>query len=473
MKHLALLLATISTPALASADAVKDARALSAAALCGATNTACKESYTSGAKDGSAAYKRVLDTYKAIRAAEVAPPAPVPAPVPPPEPSPPPPAHVPAPTPAPAPSPAPSPAPVPPPVIDPAIPTTGLPMVADGLVVASLLQKSWGTGAIPPSAAPDVVGAFRLICHASHLSYDDPIVYPGLPGKSHLHQWFGNDSADANSTYDSLRKTGNSTCGNALNRSAYWMPALLNGKGGVIIPDYVTIYYKRRPKSDPLCSKIGKACVDLPRGLRFIFGRNMLDMTALPTGGGYLNCDGSLPNGGTVPGAIPGHYPDIPTAAKNCPIGARLGAVISAPECWDGKNLDSADHRSHVAYSKYIGQSYAQCDAAHPYVIPTFTLGAWWSVDADLDRSGTWDGAFNSWHFSSDNMPGMPMKPGTSFHTDWFGAWNDQVLATWHANCLDKMLNASGADLCDGTQLKQPPDSWVAVPHVVPVPPHP
>jgi len=441
----AILLAFVSTPALASTNYTQDARDLSAAALCGATNVTCQQSYISGAKDTSAAYKRVLSTYKAIRAAEV-PPAPPPAPVP-------------------APTPAPVPAPVPPPVIDPAIPTSGLAMVSDGLDVASLLVKSWGTGAIPPSAAPDVVGAFRLICHASHISYDDPIVYPGLPGKSHLHQWFGNDSADANSTYDSLRKTGNSTCGNALNRSAYWMPALLNGKGGVIRPDYVTIYYKRRPKTDPLCAKIGKACVDLPRGLRFIFGRNMLDMAALPTGGGYLNCDG--------PGAIPGHYPDIPTAAKNCPIGARLGAVISAPECWDGKNLDSADHRSHVAYSKYIGQSYAQCDAAHPYVIPTFTLGAWWSVDADLDRSGTWDGAFNSWHFSSDNMPGMPMKPGTSFHTDWFGAWNDQVLATWHANCLDKMLNASGADLCDGTQLKQPPDSWVAVPHVVPVPPHP
>lgn len=440
----ALILAFVSTSAIASSNYTQDARDMSAAALCGATNTSCQTGFKTGATV-TAASKRLEAAYKAIRAAEVSP-APPPAPVP-------------------APTPAPAPPPSPPPVIDPAIPTTGLPMVADGLDVASLLVKSWGTGAIPPSAAPDVVGAFRLVCHASHISYDDPIVFPGQPGKSHLHQWFGNDLADANSTYESLRKTGNSTCGNALNRSAYWMPALLNGKGGVIRPDYVSIYYKRRPKTDPLCAKIGKACVDLPRGLRFIFGRNMLDMAALPTGSGYLNCDG--------PGAIPGHYPDIPTAAKNCPIGARLGAVISAPECWDGKNLDSADHRSHVAYSRYIGQSYAQCDAAHPYVIPTFTLGAWWSVDADLDRSGTWDGTFNSWHFSSDNMPGMPMKPGTSFHTDWFGAWNDQVLATWHANCIDKMLNASGADLCDGTQLKQPPDSWVAVPHVVPVPAHP
>lgn len=68
MKRLAILLTTISTPALASD--LQDARALSAAALCGATNVTCQQSYTSGAKDTSAAYKRVLSTYKAIRAAE-------------------------------------------------------------------------------------------------------------------------------------------------------------------------------------------------------------------------------------------------------------------------------------------------------------------------------------------------------------------------------------------------------------------
>ena len=29
------------------------------------------------------------------------------------------------------------------------------------------------------------------------LKADDPIVYPGQPGRSHLHQFFGNDAADA------------------------------------------------------------------------------------------------------------------------------------------------------------------------------------------------------------------------------------------------------------------------------------
>jgi hypothetical protein len=120
--------------------------------------------------------------------------------------------------------------------------------------VASELVPAWGNGAIPVSGAPDVVGAFRFICNPAHLAKDDPIVYPGQAGKSHLHQFFGNTAANANSTYESLRTTGQSTCNSPLNRSAYWMPAMMNGKGQVVRPDYISIYYKRRPASDPKCT---------------------------------------------------------------------------------------------------------------------------------------------------------------------------------------------------------------------------
>jgi hypothetical protein len=39
------------------------------------------------------------------------------------------------------------------------------------------------------------------------------------------------------------------------------MPAMLNGVGGVVRPDFVSIYYKRRPSSDPECQRMGIACV--------------------------------------------------------------------------------------------------------------------------------------------------------------------------------------------------------------------
>jgi hypothetical protein len=116
------------------------------------------------------------------------------------------------------------------------------------------LQPMSGNGAVPSSAAPDVVGAFRFICTAGQVLPDDPIVYPGQPGKSHLHQFYGNEAADASSTYASLRSKGTSTCNHgpfAANRSAYWMPAMLDGAGEVVKPAFVSIYYKGARRATP------------------------------------------------------------------------------------------------------------------------------------------------------------------------------------------------------------------------------
>ncbi|KTT72489.1 hypothetical protein NS334_09115 [Sphingomonas endophytica] len=318
-------------------------------------------------------------------------------------------------------------------------------------------------GAVPPSAAPDVVGAFRFLCMPGQLRFDDPIVWPGQPGQSHLHQFFGNTAADAHSTYESLRRSGDSTCMSALNRSAYWMPAMLNGRGQVVRPDYVSIYYKRRPAGDPECQRMGKACVPLPRGLRFVFGFDMVHPDAPVTGAGYFNCDGA--------GATQGHYKDLREAARHCPVGSQIGAVINAPACWDGKRLDSPDHRAHVAYFSWAtGQE--RCPRSHPYVIPTFTLGSWYTVDATLG-----DGSRDTWHLSSDEMPGADGRmrvPGTTFHADWFGAWDDETMRMWTANCIDRMLNCSGGDLGNGRQLKQvAPFAWKASPRLVPIPSRP
>src|SRR5215204_5259145 len=108
--------------------------------------------------------------------------------------------------------------------------------------------STWLTTGQIPKVAADPVGAFRFICNASHNKYDDPIVYPGQAGKSHLHTFFGNTTANASSTYESLRSAGDSSCqGGPLNRSAYWVPSMLTGAGKVVMPDYVSVYYKGLP----------------------------------------------------------------------------------------------------------------------------------------------------------------------------------------------------------------------------------
>ena len=312
---------------------------------------------------------------------------------------------------------------------------------------------------IPPSAAPDVVGAFRFICMPGHLKSDDPIVYPGQPGKSHLHQFFGNDTTDANSTYASLRAAGNSTCMSPLNRSAYWMPAVLNGLGKVVRPDYVTIYYKRRPLTDPIVSdpnhpQYQGQGIKLPNGLRFIFGRDMLNLAAPQTGAMSFACDGpTAPTGKS--------WKNFEDAQAECSVGNRIGARINAPDCWDGKSLDSPDHRSHVSYGSYGDWGYYKCPTTHPYVIPAFTMGVWFTQAAG-----------ETYSLVSDDMDTSPgHKRGDTFHADFFMAWDPVVHDMWEKNCIDKMLNCSAGDLGNGKQIKQSwPLSWTASPRLVNVP---
>ena len=312
---------------------------------------------------------------------------------------------------------------------------------------------------LPPSAAPDVVGAFRFICLPGQLKADDPIVYPGQPGRSHLHQFFGNDLTDANSTYASLRAAGNSSCMSPVNRSAYWMPAVLNGKGQVVRPDYVTIYYKRRPLADPVISDPshpqyqGKG-TSLPNGLRFIFGRNMLDLAGTQTGSVAFVCDG--PTAGTQ-----NIYKNFEEAQAGCSVDNRIGVRLSAPDCWDGKNLDSPDHRSHVSYGSYGSWGFYKCPVSHPFVIPAFTMAAWFTQAKGETYSLVSDGM--------DTSPGH--KRGDTFHADFFMAWDPVVHEMWEKNCIEKMLNCSAGDLGNGKQIKQSwPHSWTANPRLVDIP---
>jgi hypothetical protein len=316
---------------------------------------------------------------------------------------------------------------------------------------------------IPASSAPDV-GAFRFVCNPSHELKDDPLVYPGQPGRSHLHQFFGNTLANANSTYESLRTTGESTCTNKLNRSAYWIPAMLDGKGKVVRPDYNVVYYKRWPKNSPHCTEVAIACVQLPRGLRYIFGFD----TNKPTADRQFSFTCTGPTGNYQSKA------DLVSAAAGCGAGNQIEMTVIAPNCWDGKNLDSPNHRDHMAYPSYGYWGYLKCPPTHPFLIPTFQLNVFYTVDDNLDRSGQWPLAAGktTWSLASDSMPGMtPSKPGTTAHADWFGAWDDATLQAWTDNCIDGNRNCSSGVLGDGTMMKERADfTWSASPRLVPVP---
>jgi hypothetical protein len=244
-------------------------------------------------------------------------------------------------------------------------------------------------------------GAFRIRCFYSHANKDDALVFPNQKGASHLHGYFGNTKTDANSTYQSLTTSGNSTCsGGIANRSAYWVPTVLDPQGKVIAPSILQVYYK---------SFSTKNVKNIPNGIRMIAG-NSKAQSAQPQG--MINWECQTPSNATL-----GTGGSIPSCAK----GNNLKVRINFPSCWDGFNLDSPDHKQHMAYSGNSG-----CPVSHPVDLPHISfIISWNSI-----KSST-----QGWRLSSD-MYSSKMPGGYSFHADWMEAWKPEIRNTWFKNCI-------------------------------------
>jgi hypothetical protein len=337
--------------------------------------------------------------------------------------------------------------------------------VPDNFTTSLALEAAPAEG---PSA--DAVGAFRFFCTAGQLLQDDPLVYPGQPGVSHLHQFAGNTGTNASSNYQSLRTSGGTTCGNSaapVQRSAYWIPAMLDGVGNAVKPDKIMTYYKRIPASNPACGAPDAAhvgyCTDLPNGLRFIFGYNMTTGLTGPLDTNWAGYDSIRftcvdREGGATAGPATGIYHSLAeVVAAGCPANAWLNVAATIPDCWDGVNLDTADHRSHMAPANgaYIAVGdHRACPADHPYLIDNISAQFFFTTDANF--------VAGKWHLSSDEMvPGA--IPGSTMHMDYWEAWSPAIKATWHQYCLNGHLSCSSGDLGDGTQIAgmgHPSGSW-------------
>jgi hypothetical protein len=259
----------------------------------------------------------------------------------------------------------------------------------------------------PPDNGSVGDGQFRLACEYSHFSNDDPIVFPGEPGKSHLHMFFGNTDVNAFSTDESLLDSGGGTCnGFELNRSGYWTPALLDGKGNAVVPDSIILYYK---------TKAPGSVQALPQGLKMIAGNT--DAETFTAGHDLAWSCGSSGN-------AYGHTNRIPDCG-----GDVINATIVFPNCWDGQNLDAPDHKSHMLN---INES-KPCPASHPVRLPQISILLYFP--------GT--GSVDGWHLSSDLTSGFNSGPGATLHADWWGGWNDDAINLWTSGCMQAARNCS------------------------------
>jgi hypothetical protein len=337
-------------------------------------------------------------------------------------------------------------------------------IIADGTDPTAAVEQTWygplGRGGVAPASA-DPVGAFRFNCGAGYvLKKDDPIVYPGQPGVSHLHEEFGNSSFNANQNYTLIRTGGGTNCGdpaNPVNRSEYWNPAMLDGAGNVVLEDYDNVYYKREPASTPECNgppddtHLG-FCVGLPNGIRYLTGYNIKngtggtsDVNSPDYWNMYIQCWGA--EDGSVASPTGAQFHSMAELVKaGCPVGAQVVVITISPDCWDGKNLDVADSRSHMSYSTgpYVAVAGQRaCPVTHPHKIPSLQRQHHFTSDANF--------VAGKWTLSC----AMPGEDGFKcWHADYWEGWNPVIKARWTTNCIDGHRSCAGGDLGDGYQIK-------------------
>jgi Domain of unknown function (DUF1996) len=267
-------------------------------------------------------------------------------------------------------------------------------------------------------------GEFRTSCRPSHMSFDDPLVYPGQASKSHHHTFYGNTAVNAHVNLDNLRNVGNTTCdGGTANKTAYWTPSMIDTRTGTpIVPIQLNIYYKHGydlPDSEFM--KIEAP----PLGLRILIGYPMRT-TEWPEWSHEFHCE--------LPG---GEHTNSGSTIPNCPAGSKLSAALWAPQCWDGR-LDSSDHKSHLKWAQ--GRP---CPASHPRAIPQITEIITWDVRAGDDTS--------KWKLSSDMTPAS-QPGGLSLHADWINGWDPAILETWIRLCI-RGADCHANNLGDGRRL--------------------
>jgi hypothetical protein len=65
-----------------------------------------------------------------------------------------------------------------------------------------------------------------------------------------------------------------------------------------------------------------------------------------------------------------------------------IRATITFPTCWDGVNLDTPDHKSHVAYpSSGSYESTGPCPSTHPVHLPQVMYEVIWDTRQFNDKS--------------------------------------------------------------------------------------
>ncbi|MFC8672368.1 DUF1996 domain-containing protein [Streptomyces griseorubiginosus] len=269
----------------------------------------------------------------------------------------------------------------------------------------------------PPAQGDASRGTFVTSCgvNANGLfNSDNVIVAPGVSnGAHHFHDYIGNQSNTAFASDQDLANAQTS-CVDQGDKSTYYWPVirLQNGTqeqdaakpgggiegnaGKIVTPKEVTLTFVGNPRSKVTA---------MPRLLRIITG----DAKAFVNGPANANASWSCT--GFEDRQLKDKYP-------LCPQGSDVVRTFKFQSCWDGRNIDSANHRTHVAF--------AQNDGTCPngfQAIPQLVQ----RIVYDVDAPSLNDGGRTTPLFAVDSFPEQLHKPVTD-HGDFINVFDENLM---------------------------------------------
>ncbi|KAK7055313.1 WSC domain protein [Favolaschia claudopus] len=261
----------------------------------------------------------------------------------------------------------------------------------------------------------------------------DPIISPGGVPSQHVHTVHGGSNFGPNYTFALLRASSCTNCEVAQDLSNYWFPKLYfqDPKTKLFEPvnnGGLLVYYQNRGDGD--VSNGGPGLKAFPPGFKMITGSPARRSKKFPVGEGS---QGELAERAIqwsclrYTANLPG-YDDNGTGFPTTDCESGLNARLHMPACWDGVNLDSANHVSHTAYLS--GLDNGKCPSTHPVPLMKLFYEITWNVG---DFSGRWNPNTDRWPFVY--APGDPT--GFGWHGDFSNGWDTTALQ----NAIDKCNN--------------------------------
>ncbi|MFS8197937.1 DUF1996 domain-containing protein [Streptomyces sp. CWNU-52B] len=277
-------------------------------------------------------------------------------------------------------------------------------------------------------------GTFTTSCGVNAeglFNSDNVIAAPGVSnGAHHFHDYVGNQSNDAFVSDEDLA-AAETSCANEGDKSSYYWPVvrLQNGTdekdaaspgggiegnaGEIVTPEQVTLTFVGNPRGEVTA---------MPKLLRIITG----DAKSFVNGPANANASWSCT--GFEDRQLKDKYP-------LCPQGSDVVRTFKFQSCWDGRNIDSANHRTHMAFVDADGACPAEFRAI-PQLVQRIVY--------DIDAPSVADGGKTKPLFAVDSFPEQLHKPVTD-HGDFINVF-DEALMGEMVDCINEGRKCDSTD---------------------------